>query len=139
VCGDGRGITHLARHILEDPSEIAEADTGVYALGHLCRLQAGGLATSRRSIVREPGRHGRPEAVPPRVLKRADVVDPAVAVVVERDGRGHALAAEARDEHMERALVDRVEQLGGQFADTGVREEVRRRDVDLSRSNSALL
>ena len=55
VLGLGRLPGRALRHVLEDAAEVAEADGGVHALGHLGRLQARGPAAAVARVVRLGG------------------------------------------------------------------------------------
>src|SRR3954447_4265570 len=103
-----------ARRVLEDPAEVAEADGAVDALGHFRRLEARRLAAPCGGVVNEQRGDGRPEAAPARGLEGPDVVDPAVAVEVEREAGGHRLPIEAGEQKVEVAWVDVLEQAARQ-------------------------
>jgi hypothetical protein len=50
----------VLRYVLEDPAEIAEADSGVHALGHLRRLKGRRLASARERVVHMQRRQRSP-------------------------------------------------------------------------------
>jgi len=116
--------------VLEDPAEVAEADGGVDALGHRRRLKAGGLTSAGERIVQVPGGQGGAEPAPPRVLQRAEGVDPAIAGEVEGHRGGDVLAVQAGDQDMVGGRVGTAEEVRRHAEDTQVLQPVRWGELD---------
>src|SRR6516165_2142380 len=91
--------------VLEDPAQVAKSERCVESLGHWCRLQARRCAPALERVAQELSRHAGCETATACVLERADVVDAAVAVELERDRGGDALAVQPCDRDAIRGRV----------------------------------
>src|SRR5262245_56719208 len=108
TCGDG-----VSRYVLEDESEVAEADRGVDTFGHLGRLHARRPTSACSGVVQLEGGQRGAEAASPSVLEGCDVVDPAVAVVIEGRRGCDAFVAEAGEQEVKDGVVGPCEELCG--------------------------
>ena len=113
-------VMRVLWHVLEDQPEIAEADGGVDTFGHLGRLHARRPTSACSGVVQVDGGQGRAQTVPPSMLQRRDVVDPAVASVIEGHRSGDALVLEAGEQQVKDGVVGPSEKARGQAEDAEV-------------------
>jgi hypothetical protein len=71
------------------------------------------------------GGQRRAQTTPPGTLQGPDVVDPAIAVEIERHRRRHVLAVDARDQEVEPGLIGTAEEPRRHLCDAQVLEPVR--------------
>src|SRR5262245_11581894 len=124
---DGAGVR---RCVLEDQAEVAEADRGVDALRHRCGLQARGGATTADGVVQERDSDRSSQSTAAGMLERADVVDAAVAVQVERQTSRDVLSGAPRYQNVEAGVGAGGEETRGQLAYAPVLGPIGPYDID---------